>query len=116
MAILIPVLMLMAVAVCQVALSLNCYLVITAASRDGARRAAETNDLDAARKAALSSASGLPGGPVEVDVSFAEGRDKGCPATVTVTYRMPLLVPGLDHIVSRPLFKRSTTMSLERPR
>ena len=53
MAILIPVLMLMVVAVCQVALALNCYLVVTGASREGARRAAETNDTGAAAKAAL---------------------------------------------------------------
>ncbi|HEY5493326.1 MAG TPA: TadE family protein [Candidatus Anoxymicrobiaceae bacterium] len=114
MAIVIPVLMLMVVAVCQVALALNCYLVVTGASRDGARRAAETNDSQAAKKAALASAGGLPGEPVDVEVSFAQGRDKGCPVTVTVVYRVPLLLPGLEHIIPTPSFKRSTTMSLER--
>jgi hypothetical protein len=102
------------VAVCQVALSLNCYLVITAASREGARRAAETNDSGAARKAALASAGGLPGSGVDVDVSFPEGRDKGSPVTVTVVYKIPLLLPGLERLLSRPTFKRSTTMALER--
>jgi Flp pilus assembly protein TadG len=114
MAIVIPVLMLMVVAICQVALALNCYLVVTGASRDGARRAAETNDAAEAKKAALSSAGNLPGGQADVEVLFAEGRDKGCPVKVTVTYRVPLLLPGLEHIIPRPSFKRSTTMSLER--
>ena len=114
MAILIPVLMLMVVAVCQVALALNCYLVVTGASREGARRAAETNDTGAAAKAALASTGGLPGERADVDVSFPEGRDKGCPVTVTVTYRVPLLLPGLEHLVPKPSLARSTTMSLER--
>ena len=114
MAIAIPVLMLMVVAVCQVALALNCYLVVTGASREGARRAAETNDAKAAEKAALAAAGGLPGKPVAVGVSFAEGREKGCPVVVTVTYHVPLLLPGLDHLLGSPSFARSTTMSLER--
>lgn len=114
LALVLPVLLLITVAVCQVALALNCYLVINSAGRDGARRAAETNDSEAGRKAALESASGLPGGHPEVVVAFPEGRDKGSPVTVTVSYRMPILLPGLDKLVPRPSFKASTSMALER--
>jgi len=113
-ALVLPVLLLITLVVCQVALSLNCYLVVTSASREGARRGAETNDTDAARKAAMSAAGGLPGTGPEVEVSFPEGRAKGSPVVVTVTYRMPLLLPGLERLISRPSFKRSTTMALER--
>jgi len=76
LALVISVLLLITVAVCQLVLALNCYLVINSAGRYGARRAAETNDGEAARKASLQSASGLPGGHVEVAVTFPEGRDK----------------------------------------
>lgn len=113
-ALVLPVLLLITLVVCQVALSLNCYLVVTSASREGARRGAETNDTDAARKAAMSAAGGLPGTGPEVEVSFPEGRAKGSPVVVTVAYRMPLLLPGLERLISRPSFKRSTTMALER--
>lgn len=113
-ALVLPVLLLITLVVCQVALSLNCYLVVTSASREGARRGAETNDTDAARKAAMSAAGGLPGTGPEVEVSFPEGRAKGSPVVVTVAYRMPLLLPGLERLISRLSFKRSTTMALER--
>jgi hypothetical protein len=114
LALVLPVLLLVTVAVCQVALALNCYLVVNSAGRDGARRAAETNDGEAARKAALQSASGLPGDRPEVSVSFPEGRGKGSPVTVTVSYKMPLLLPGLDKLVQAPSFKATTSMALER--
>lgn len=114
LALVIPVLLLITVAICQVVLALNCYLVINSAGRDGARRAAETNDGEAGRKAALQSASGLPGDHPQVAVSFPEGRAKGSPVTVTVSYRMPLLLPGLDKLVPTPSFKATTSMALER--
>ena len=114
LALVLPVLLLITVAVCQVALALNCYMVVTAASREGARRGAETNDINAARKSALGAAGGLPGEGAAVEVTFPEGRSKGSPVVVTVEYRMPLLLPGLERLVSRPSFKRSTVMALER--
>lgn len=113
-ALVLPVLMIMAVAVCQVAFALNCYLVVTAASREGARLGAETNDVEAARKAVGSAASALPGQKPRVEVSFPEGRYKGSPIMVTVTYHMPFLIPGLEHLIPRAKLSTSTSMALER--
>lgn len=113
-ALVLPALLIITVAVCQVALALNCYLVATAASREGARRGAETNDPEAAREAAGAAASGLPGPKPNIDVSFPDGRARGSAVKVTVTYRMPLLVPGLERLLSQPRFSRSTSMALER--
>ncbi len=113
-AIVLPALLIVAVAFCQVALALNCYLVTTAASREGARRGAETNDPEAARKAAGTAASALPGPKPNIDVSFPEGRRRGSQVKVTVTYRMPLLVPGLERLLPPARFSRSTSMALER--
>lgn len=116
MALVVPILLLITALICQVALALNCYLVVTGCSREGARKAAETNDIEAARKAALDSAGGLPGDRPQVDVTFKEGRAKGAPVIVSVAYRMPLLLPGLDRFMGTPVFRSSTTMCLERAR
>lgn len=112
----LPVLLIVTAAVCQVAVGLNCYLVVTAASREGARRGAETNDTGEARKAAESAARGLPGEPAGIDVDFPGGRGKGNPIRVTVTYKMPLLIPAVGHIVPKPTFKGTTSMALEKGR
>ena len=112
-ALVLPVLLMITVAVCQVAISLNCFLVVTAASREGARRGAETNDPEAARKASSAAASALPGERPVIEVSFPEGRARGAPVRVTVTYGMPLLL-GLERLVPPARFSRSTSMALER--
>jgi len=114
LAMILPVLLLVTAAVCQVAMGLNCYLIVMGASREGARRCAETNDTTAARDAALKASSGLPGEKPVIDVSFPEGRGRGKPARVTVTYKMPFLLPGLDRLVPRASFAASTCMALER--
>lgn len=108
-----PLLLLVAAAICQVALALNCYLVVTGASRDGARRGAETNSEREARDAAEGSCSGLPGEPPSVEVSFPRGRSRGMPVTVTVSHRVPLLVPGLDRLLPDVRLRGRTTMALE---
>jgi hypothetical protein len=114
LALALPVLILVAVAVCQVAVGLNCYLIVTAASREGARRGAETNDVAETKRAAGNASKGLPGRPAAIDVEFPEGRGKGCPIEVTVTYRMPLLVPIVGHLIPEATFKNSTCMALEK--
>ncbi|MBK5093225.1 MAG: pilus assembly protein [Actinobacteria bacterium] len=114
LALALPVLILVAVAVCQVAVGLNCYLVVIAASREGARRGAETNDVVETRKAAGNASKGLPGEPAGIDVEFPEGRGRGSPIKVTVTYRMPLLIPIVSHLVPQATFKKTTCMALER--
>jgi hypothetical protein len=114
LALTLPVLILVALAVCQVAVGLNCYLVVTAASREGARRGAETNDIGETEKAAGNASKGLPGEPAGIDVDFPEGRGKGSPIEVTVTYKMPLLIPIVGHLVPRATFKKTTYMALEK--
>ena len=109
-----PLLLIVAAAFLQVAFSLNCYLAVTAASREGARKGAETNSVEAARRAALSAASTLPGERPRVEVAFPQGRSRGDPVRVTVTYHVPLVVPGLKQMLPDFRFRRSTSMALER--
>ncbi|MBN2168974.1 MAG: pilus assembly protein [Actinobacteria bacterium] len=113
-ALVLPAVVLVLVAIMQVAISLNCYLAIANASRQGARSASSSNDIEAGRMTALKATSGLPGENASVDVEFPEGRSKGSPVKVTVSYEMPLLFPGIEKLVPQPTFKRSTTMALER--
>ncbi len=112
-ALVVPVMLVVAVAVCQVIVALNCRMVLLSASREGARRGAETNDTTKAEAAALAAASALPGDP-RVSVSFPEGRSKGSPIKVELTYRVPLIVPGLSRFVPPVDFRCSTCMALER--
>jgi hypothetical protein len=114
LALALPVLILVTVAICQVAVGLNCYLVVSAASREGARRGAETNDVEETKKAAGDASRGLPGRPAGIDVEFPEGRGKGNPIKVTISYKMPLLIPIVGHLVPEATFKKTTCMALER--
>ncbi len=114
LALVLPVLLLVTAAICQLGLALNCHIVVTSAARDGARRAAETNDRERAARTTFDSAAGLPGDRPDVAVEFPEGRARGDAVRVTVSYRMPLLLPGLDRLVPRPVLRSSACMSLER--
>ncbi len=110
----LPVLMLVTAAVCQLALSLNYYLIVSAASREGARIGARSNDPVLAKRAASDAAAGLPGERPRIEVEFPEGRSRGSPIRVTVTYRVTALIPGVSRLLPRPTFTKSTSMALER--
>lgn len=113
-ALVLPIVLVVAVAICQVVLALNCRLVLLAASREGARRAAETNDPGEARNAAIRAAAALPGGRPRVSVSFPEGRARGCPVEVELRGTVPLILPGLSRFLPPLEFRCSTWMALEK--
>jgi len=113
-AMLIPILLLVIAAAFQIALSLNCYLVVSSSSREGARIGAETGDVAEAKRAALKASGGLPGEKANVEVDFPEGHSKGNPIRVTVSHDMPILIPGLSSLLPQVRFKKSTIMALER--
>lgn len=114
LAIVLPLLMLITVAICQVAVGLNSFLIVSNASREGARRGARTNDVEEARDAAEKACQGLSGGKPTVDVSFPQGRSQGKPVQVTVNYRLPLLIPAVEELLPEITFSRTTSMALER--
>ncbi len=113
-AILLPLMLFTIVALVYISLAFNCYLVISTASREGAREGARSNNEESANRAALSSLKNLRGGDKRVEVHFPEGRNKGKPISVTVTYKMPSLLPFLSRFIPRISFKRTTTMILEK--
>lgn len=111
---LIPLILILIVGALQVFLTINSYLIISSASREGARRCATTNDEDEGRRAALASLSPLSEDRLDIKVHFPGGRSTGKPVKVSVDYRVPMLLPGLSGILPELSISRSTIMHLER--
>jgi hypothetical protein len=90
-ALVLPLAVVSLLLVVQVALVVAEQLVVQHAAREGAREAAVWNDDDRAREAALH-AGNLDPDRAEIEVSPAD-RPVGSPVTVTIHYRVPLVVP-----------------------
>jgi Flp pilus assembly protein TadG len=90
-ALVLPLVLLMALAVLQVGILLKDQLVVVESARAGAREAAVTRDDQAARGAANMAASSLDPGRMEVRVERQGGA--GSPVSVGVTYHAPIAIP-----------------------
>jgi Flp pilus assembly protein TadG len=92
-ALVLPLVLVMALAVIQVGLLARDRLLVEAAARAGARTAAVDPNDDAARDTAVGSAPGLDGASMSVTVTRAGTR--GDPVTVRIVYadatRIPLV-------------------------
>ena len=84
--------------VVQVALVVAEQLVVQHAAREGAREAAVWNDDARARDAAIR-AGNLESDRADVAVSPSD-RPVGTPVTVTVRYRVPLVVPYVSRFLA----------------
>ena len=89
-ALLLPILFLVLLAAVQVGLLARDQLLLTQASRAGAREAAVTLDDAAIRDAALSAAPGLD--PARLVVGVVREGTQGDPVTVEVRYEAPVAV------------------------
>lgn len=99
--------------VVQIGLVVAAQLVVTHAAREGARAAAVHNDDALARDAAIA-AGRLDPDRTEVTVEPAE-RGAGDPVTVTVRYRVPIVVPFVERFVPAGLaLTAGVTMRTER--
>ncbi|MDX6521174.1 MAG: hypothetical protein QOJ31_1730 [Gaiellales bacterium] len=116
-AMILPVLLLILFAILQFGVVFNNYIQVTAAAREGARKAAVSRSLGtsaaetAATSSAKSAAPGLTAGSVSVTFpnspTFAQGSD----VTVQVTYPYAISIIGL--VVSSGNLSSSTTMRVE---
>ena len=116
-AVILPVLLLILFAILQFGVVFNNYIQVTAAAREGARKAAVSRTLGtsaaetAATTAAKNAAPGLTAGSVNVTFpnspTFAQGSD----ITVQVTYPYAISIIGL--VVSSGNLSSSTTMRVE---
>ena len=87
-ALLLPILLLLLLALVQVVVIARDSLVLTQASRAGAREAAVQGSRDAVEEAVRAAAVGLDPARVDVDATWSGAR--GAPVTVEVTYDAPV--------------------------
>ena len=87
-ALLLPILLLLLLALVQVGVIARDSLVLTQASRAGAREAAGQGSRDAVEEAVRAAAVGLDPARIDVDAMWSGAR--GAPVTVEVTYDAPV--------------------------
>jgi Flp pilus assembly protein TadG len=112
LALLLPVVVVLLLAVLQVGLLARNVVLVTHAAREAARAAAIDSRAGAARAAALA-ASGLDGERLEVVASGRAG--PGSRVTVVVTFRAPTQVPIVGVIVGDRTIRAEATMRVEGP-
>jgi len=111
LALLLPLVLLLLLAVLQVGLVARDVVLVTHAAREAARAAAIDPSVDAARDAAHD-AGGLQPDRMTVDATGWGG--SGSRARVTVAYRIPTDVPLAGALVGDLTVTRSVTMRVER--
>jgi Flp pilus assembly protein TadG len=112
LALLLPIVVLLLLAVLQVALLGRDVLLVAHASREAARVAAVEPDAAAARRAAIAS-SGLRPDRLEVRVSDRGGA--GSRVRVEVTYRSPTSIPVVGAFLGDRTLRATVTMRVEGP-
>jgi Flp pilus assembly protein TadG len=92
-ALVLPLILILALATLQVALLTKDELIVQGAARAGAREAAVSTDDASARQAAVDAAVGLDEAGIDVAVERGGGADE--PVVVTVTYHAPIALPAV---------------------
>ena len=105
-ALLLPILLLVLLALVQVGALARDQLVLTQASRAGAREAAVNGSVDAVHEAVLSAAAGLDAERVGIDVLWSGSR--GTPVTVSLTYEVPVASPLAGWLLPQTVSLRSS--------
>jgi Flp pilus assembly protein TadG len=103
-ALVLPLLLVVALALVQTGLLVRDRVLVEAAARAAARAAAVQDDASAIRAAALAAAPSLDGAAVGIDVERRGAR--GEPVTVSLRYTSSIRVPFVDW-----LFGASVTMA-----
>ncbi len=112
LALLLPVVVLLLVAVLQLGLVARDVVLVTHAAREAARAAAVDGTPGAARRAALTT-SGLAADRMQVTASGRLG--PGSRVLVRVTYRIPTAVPIIGALLPDPSVTASASMRVETP-
>jgi Flp pilus assembly protein TadG len=113
-ALLLPVVLLLLLAVLQVGLLARDLVLVTHAAREAARAAATDPTPSAARAAALQ-ASGLDPTRVAVTLEVTGQRGSSPRVRVAVAYRAPTAVPLVGALVADRTIRTTATMRLETP-
>ena len=113
LALLLPVVLVLLLAVLQVGLLARDVVLVTHAAREGARAAATDPDPAVARAAALAS-SGLDPSRLTV-TTVVTGDDTARRVRVEVAYRAPTAVPLVGTLLADRTIRTSATMRVEVP-
>lgn len=103
LAIVLPVLLLLIMAIADFGRIFHSYLIISNASREGARVALINYDVDQIRDRVTETASSLSD-TVETDITNSDQQ-----VTVRVIYRVNLVAPLISHILPNPFTIRAST-------
>lgn len=114
-ALILPVLLLILTGIIDFGLLFNNYLVVSNASREGARRVAVGNTDDQITAAVKAVAASLDAAKLTITIlPDQDSRATGDAATVTVQYEYSMITPIVAAIVPGPIqLKTSTTMRCE---
>jgi hypothetical protein len=110
LALLLPVIALLALVLVQVGLVVRAQVLVTHASREGARAAAVSPEAAAAREAVEAS---LPYAPARIDVRVRGRHETGDRITVEVRLQVPTEVPLIGQLVADVPLLATTTMRVE---
>lgn len=114
LALLLPVVLLLLLAILQLGLLARDVVLVTHAAREGARAAATDPRPSVARAAALAS-SGLDPTRVEVTVAVTGTGTTGRRVQVEVAYRVPTSVPLVGRLAADRTIRTIATMRVEAP-
>ena len=116
LALVLPLLALLALLLLQVALVVRDQVLVAHAAREAAREAAVEDDPGAPREAALAGAAGLDPDRTEVDVvpiGGATSRTAGERIRALVRYRSPTDLPLIGALVGDVVLRGSAAMRVE---
>lgn len=105
-ALLLPILLLVLLALVQVGVVARDQLVLTQASRAGAREAAVDGSVEAVHEAVRSAASGLAAERLTIDVAWTG--ERGDPVTVSLAYELPMASPLAGWLLPETVTLRSS--------
>jgi Flp pilus assembly protein TadG len=114
LALLLPVVLLLLLAVLQVGLLARDVVLVTHAAREAARAAATDPDPRVARAAALAS-SGLDPARVTVTTTVTAAGSASRRVRVEVSYRSPTAVPLVGSLLADRTIRTTATMRVEVP-
>jgi Flp pilus assembly protein TadG len=107
-ALLLPILLLVLLALVQVGVVARDQLLLTQASRAGAREAAVEGSLESVREAVGAAAAGLDPDRLTIDVAWAG--ERGSPVTVSLAYEAPMVSPLAGWLLPETVTLRSSAV------
>jgi len=112
-----PLFCLVLLAVLQAGIVARANVLVTQAAREGARQATTSDNYGEIERAARRAAGGIDSDSLSISYTASDGWRAGNPVTVTASYEVPCLFPGLTSVYPQGFrLSEATTMRLEKDR